>query len=334
MEGPIPFSSTISDSEDETNDSCIIYMIYLSVLLVLSVLTVVLTCWWTTKFFLLFKTRKKLTTIFLFVLTLSSVARLAYFITEIIWRQGECSISVSRCGEEPIYWLSATLFSSAIVINIFNWIYQTLRMKKFITGVRQKQVVHHVLFACFSGLVLLAYFMFLLGVCVFDEGDSVVGRIFTLFYGITFFFIAVVFIFVGWKFYKEYKKFFEDRAKKIKCKIILSITVISSTFAMKGLVNIAYFWGDLNSRFRSEWLRTNTLWYPLLLFFYFTITEIFPTIFLCMGVRSISHQLKKQNEEDNKCNLAITNTSNGTLAESLNSVSNISVARDISRSAP
>ncbi|CAI2373340.1 unnamed protein product [Moneuplotes crassus] len=321
--------SASDDPDEETKDNCIAYKVYLGFLLALSVVTVMLTCWWTTKFCLIFKTRKKLQTLFLFLVTLSSIARLGYFITEFFWRQGECSHSPSRCGEAPVYWLSSTLFSSAIVVNIFNWIYQTLRMRKFITGVRQKQTVHHIVFASFSGLVLVAYIAFVIAMCALDKSEVVLARTFTLIYAITFFLIGVVFIFVGWKFYREYKKFFEEKARKIRMRILLSILVISITFILRGFVNVAYFWIDLNVRFRAQWLRNNSFWYPVLMFSYFTITEIIPTIFLCMGVRNISHQIERKKEENEvQYNLAITDTSNMSITETLNHDSVGSFSRD------
>ncbi|CAI2367664.1 unnamed protein product [Moneuplotes crassus] len=328
MEESIPFVSIILGLREEDRDNCVFYMIFVSLLLMLSLITVILTCWRTTKFILLFKSKKLLTTIFLLLLTLSAIARVSYFSTEIYWRHDQCSVFTSRCKEASVYWLSGTLFTTAMIVYLFNWIYQTLRMKKFITGVRQKQMKHHICFVSLLAIDLLAYAIFVTGVCVFRPSESIVSRLFLLFYGITFLLIALVFIFIGRKLYKEYKRFFEDKAKKIRFKVILSITIISVAFTVKGSVSFAYSWGNILYRYRAEWLKTNSFWYPFLIFLYFTITEIFPTIFLCMGVRSIAHQLHKKRHEDMDYSLSITSTTSGTLEESFKTASDISVIRD------
>ncbi|CAI2374015.1 unnamed protein product [Moneuplotes crassus] len=327
MEISIDSASDIASLSEDSRDNCIIYKVYLGMLVFLSVITVVLTCWWTTKFLLIFKTRKKLTTLFLFLLTLSSIARLGYFIMEIVWRQGNCSSSPSRCGEAPVYWLSSTLFSSAVVVNIFNWVYQTLRMKKFITGVRQKQILCHIIFATLSGIVLLAYLIFVISVCALARVDVILARIFTLIYAITFFLIGLIFIFIGWRFYKEFKKFYEDKTKAIRNRVFMSILVISTTFILKGIVNVAYYWADVNIKFRSEWLKQNAFWYPLLLLVYFGLTEILPTAFLCMGIRNIYHQIERKKEIEPSYNLAMTTSSTESLADTYLSNSVVTINR-------
>lgn len=130
------------------------------------------------------------------------------------------------------------MFSLAVVVNIFNWIYQTKRLEKFITGVRAKQGWLHIGFASFATLVSLAYLFFVVAVCSLDGEYITLMSIFTLVYAITFFFIGAIFAVVGWLFYRKYSSLTETSSAKFRCRIFQSVLVISITFILRGFVNI------------------------------------------------------------------------------------------------
>ena len=214
------------------------FQIYLGIILLISTITVGLTWWWTIKFLRIFRFKKKLQLIFLFTVWLSAIGRVVYFIMEFIWRQGKCSESPSLCSEAPIYWLSSTLFSIAVVINIFNWRYQTIRMKKFREGKRQNQMHIHILFGVFTFIVFISYTGFTLSACYFGKQDDLTFLIFSLIYSGTFLLLGISFVAVGINFYLKFRQVWEDKAKKIKVRIFLSITIISVTFIIRGVLNI------------------------------------------------------------------------------------------------
>ncbi|CAI2367951.1 unnamed protein product [Moneuplotes crassus] len=280
--------------QDEESDTCVYYKIYLGIILFISCGIMAFTIWRTVKFYLRFRCTKKLILIFLLVVCASTVGRVLYFIFEFLWRTGECSMPYNTCAESLMHWLSATLFAIAVVINIFNWIYQTIKMKVFQEGKYKDQTAVHLVFGIFVLVVFLTYIGFVTSSCIFEDSADVIFNIVTLVYAGTFFIIGLTFIIVGINFYRKYKQFNIDQATKIRTRIIMSISVISISFITRGTLNILYYIFDKNARLRREWLKSNSLWFPIIMTAYFIVAEILPTLYLCLGLKVASNQASKK----------------------------------------
>lgn len=294
-------------SDDQ--DSCVFYKVYLGIILSLSTVAMLLIGWWTLKFIRIFRFKKKLQMWFLFLVFGSTIARVANFSFELYWRGEAWSVPPDFWTESSIYWLSSTLFSSAIVISIFSWIYQLLRIKKFQTGERQYQIPHHIAFGSFLAIVFFSYFGFVFTAWLIESEEMTVFRMFKILYSCTFLLIGVTYIVVAVVFYKNLKKILEEQAKSMKTKIIISVIVISSSFLTRAILNLGMYMFNFNARFNRHWLTENQFWFPLTLTFYFLLSEILPTLYIWMSIKSIEKQLHRKNINWDDFNLGITKNS-------------------------
>ncbi|CAI2375170.1 unnamed protein product [Moneuplotes crassus] len=286
---------------------CLFYMIFLGFTLFLSVIAMIFTGFWTIKFIKIFKARRKLQLLFLLLVDASTVGRVAYFIVEIVWRADSCDKSPSICIEVSLYWLSSTLFSAAIVVNIFSWINQTLRIRKFHYGIRSNKTFFYIAFFIFLALISLIYLGFIISACLSTKEEHTMFKVFKIIYGTSFIVLGVFFIIVGAIFYCQLKKIFKTKAKAMKCQIIFSIISISSSFILRSILTFAMFSFYIYARYRERWLRENTIWFPLILALYFIVSEILPTFYLCMSVKMVEKKIiEKEIQEKSNHKLGLT----------------------------
>ena len=140
------------------------------------------------------------------MLRASTIGIIIYFILELTMRRGYWNQPPSIWVEAPMSLMFSILFSSAVVINIFNWIYQTIKIKSIQNGRYQNQVIIHILFAFLILSVFLTYMGFVVASWVLDSDEDLLLRVFTLTYWATFLLIGCSFIFVGINFYHTFKE--------------------------------------------------------------------------------------------------------------------------------
>ncbi|CAI2375465.1 unnamed protein product [Moneuplotes crassus] len=309
--------SISSEMWEYQGQGCTFYKIYLGIILFLSVITMSMIGWWTIKFIRIFGCKKKLQFLFLVTVFGSTIARNVSFSLEFYWRVGQCSIPISLCNEAAVYWLSSTLFSAAVIIHIFSFLYQLLRLKKFREGERQNQKLHHATFAGFIMLILFTYLGFVITACVASREERWIFRIFKILYSSTFLLIAVTYILVAVYFYKKVKGMFLEKAKDLKKRIMFSSVVISFSFFLRACLNIGMYLLEFNSRFNRHWLTNNKFWFPLVLTFYFILSEILPTLYICMSIKNIEKKINEQGHESECSNNNLGFTGISSLRESL-----------------
>lgn len=119
-----------------------------------------------------------------------------------------------------------TLFSAAMLINVFNWLYQTLRLDKLHTGKRRSQWWIHIIFICAQSVIFLMFILITIVTCGLGREYSSLGLLFGTVYGSIFLVIGIAFAVVGIRFYKKLKSISEVKARKIKCRLTMSIIIV------------------------------------------------------------------------------------------------------------
>lgn len=289
-------TSGMDNHEVDESDTWIFYKVYLGIILAISIGTMIWVIFRTFTFVQVFGTNKKLVLTFLLLVWASTVGRVLYFIFEYIWRMGEWSLSTNEWAESLMHWLSSTLFAGAVVVNTFNWIYQTIKMKKFRHYKYRSPLVVHLFFAIFGISVFLTYVGFALSSWLLEHVHDTIFNIFTLIYSASFFIIGVTYLAVGINFYLKFKVFNRTEAEKIKIRVVLSISIISFSFIARGVLNVLYFVLDKQSHLRRQWLKANNIWFPLIMSAYFIISEILPTIYLWIGLRMATNDEIERNK--------------------------------------
>lgn len=217
-------------------------------------------------------------------------------------------------------WFSSALYRGSNLLVEFYSLFRSSNNQHFqleVPNYHCKVIVHKILaVSVFVIAVVFVYFGFILGACLKSTRDNVIFTVFSLIYSASFFFIGVTFAIVGTNFYRKLKQAHPEKAREVRFRIFMSISSISISFIMRGLFNLIYTIFDKNTRYRAGWLKDNNPFYPVIMFLYFLISEILPTIFLCLGVRIATNEYAKTQETEEDNTLGLTKFTN--LKQTLN----------------
>lgn len=142
-----------------------------------------------------------MTLAFLTMVWFTSIFRVLNYAIQLIWRLFDWKEDPNFWTEGSLAWINATCFSAAVTVNIFNWIYQTLRIEQIRTSKRVKQRYIHIMFVVSLVVIFATYFA--LWIQSWTHGKDYYGyKIFTLIYGVNFIIIGNLFMIVGIVFWK------------------------------------------------------------------------------------------------------------------------------------
>ena len=201
------------------------------------------------------------------------------------------------CLEGSVRWFNSAMFASAVVANTFNWIYQTLRITKFHTGIRRNQMGFHIGFASVITLEILVYVGLVLTSCYLADDLPALFPVFGSLYAGTFLFVGIIFSIVGINFYKKFKTYSPENAKKQKCRIFASILIIFTCFMIRG-INIIFtiIFDDSKNEMALNWIDGNSIVSIILLGVYYFIVDVIPSMYLSFSIWMVTEQYKKKME--------------------------------------
>ena len=218
------------------------FRVWASILFILSIFVTGVILFYTIKFIKLIGFRKKMLLAYLFCLCISAFGRVVAQIVDISLKWNHWDRDPNPWRDVPLNWANAAFFAVAIVINIFNWVYLTLRIEKHLEGKRKNQLHFHVAFAIFLILILGLYGM--LTIASWDERFTKISAyIIGISYGATFVMISVAYAFVSRKLFVTYTKLSPDLANKQKLRLFTSWTVIGGSFLLRGKVHLIHILG-------------------------------------------------------------------------------------------
>ena len=238
----------------------------------------------------------KLTLLFLILLSGASIARMVYFIYESLGRHGDWSIPDSEWFEAVWGWLHVTLFSAAMLINVFNWLYQTLRLDKLQTGQRRSQWWIHIIFVWAQSVIFLIYILIVIVTCGLYKDYSWLAPVFGTIYGSIFIIIGISFAVVGIRFYRKLKSISEVKARKIKLRLTMSIIIVWVCFVLRGVSNITTSTTNFTNITEREALREDAILLPILLLAFYLIVDIIPTVYQSFGVKAVIDEKNRQTQ--------------------------------------
>lgn len=280
-------------SQDDTAQSWVKFRIYLGVFLFISTALFLAILAWTYRFIRVFGLTKKLTLLFLILVDISALSRVVEYTGVLIWESGKWYDTPDLWEEGAVTWLHATFFSSAVITNIFNWIYQALRIKKFQSGSRKSQIPYHIAFLV-SQFLVFTFYATLLITNWSDDHDNPQFDFFGVIYGSTYIWVGITFAIVGVRFYKLIHKTSPDTAKTLKKRLFLSMILICLSFWMRGTSIIVAFSLQNQNRFFIEWLKSNNALLPISFLIFYLVVDIFPKLYLCLEVKWITDKEKRR----------------------------------------
>ncbi|CAI2373383.1 unnamed protein product [Moneuplotes crassus] len=284
------------DQYGNQEGGCVRYRIFLTVLLVINTFTFCLITIWTYKFVRVFGIKKKLQLVFLLLVCLSAIGRIVFFSLELAYRKGTCYDPPPACLEGSIHWLNAALLTSAVISNIFNWLYQRLRLDKLRTGVRRQQFGYHLALILTLSLELVLYLGLILLSCAIHGEPHAILQIFGYIYASTFILIGIVFAFVGYIFYRKFKISSPENARKIKNRVIMSVIIIFTSFVIRGINNFIVIILDGEETMRLQWLENDSVPIAVLLSLYFITVDVVPSVYLSYTIKVITQEYKNRHK--------------------------------------
>ncbi|CAI2368695.1 unnamed protein product [Moneuplotes crassus] len=277
-----------SDVSLGNKPSCTKYRIFLTVLLVINTITFALITGWTHKFVKVFRLKKKMQLIFLVLVCLSALGRIFFFGIELAYRKGTCIEPPPICIEGTIHWLNAAMLTSAIISNIFNWLYQTLRLEKMETGSKKDQRGYHIALIVSLVFELIVYLSLTLLACTINNLDKTVFIVFGGIYSSTFLIVGAVFAIAGIIFYTKFKRISPENAKRIKLRVIISIFIIFTSFLIRGATNLIVVILEGDETMRLQWLEKESIGVAIGLSIYFIVVDIIPSVYLSYSIKVIT----------------------------------------------
>lgn len=205
------------------------------------------------------------------------------------------------------------LFLSGIIFNLFNWLYQTAEIKYFLDRTTNHQrTLNLMLIGLQITLSSLLILLFTISWVVQLQIITVI-KIFSVIFSLWYLFISGAFTFAGLYFYRKLVEFSAAKAQQMKKRIIWSVTLISSTFFIRGWFNLIRVIMKLDKLFISQSLKENTIYYPLFIFFYFTIVDILPIWFQMLATKIVIDHYQRKLGSINSQNFGanITDTNSG-----------------------
>ena len=213
---------------------------------------------------------------------------------ELIWRNDKWHQDPPICIEGTLHWFTAAVLALAVITNIFNWLYQTLRIEKFKTGKRKNQTCYHIFFVIalifeifiYLGLSMVAWFFF--------KDEPILYRVFSGLYALTFIVVGLTFAIVGIKFYVKFKGASPEFAMKKRFQIFASIAIIFISFLIRGSNNLFAAIVGKDFTLRLEWLENPSFWVAIGAGFYYMIVDVVPSVYLSLGIWIITHEYKER----------------------------------------
>lgn len=284
---------SISSHQEEAN-LCTKYRIFLSILLVINAMAFALITAFTYKFIKVFRLTKKLQFMFILLVCFASLGRIIFFIIELAYRNGNWNIPPPTWVEASIHWMNSALLTSAVITNIFSWLYQTLRLDKLLTGNRRNQLGYHIALAVTLTLEVLVLVGLVLLTCVIYGEDPILVTIFAVFYSMTFIIVAFAFATVGIIFYWKFKKVSPEHAKQKRNRVMLSIFIIFTTFMIRGINNLVNSLNGTEGSLTLRWLDDDYILYNILWMFYAIIVDAVPSIYLSYSIYLVTQEYRNR----------------------------------------
>lgn len=245
----------------------------------------------TFRFVRVFGTHQKLQVFFLAMTGVTMIGKIIYFATEMTWRLKNCFYTPTVWVEDTIFWFSDTAFTIAVVGNIFHWIFIRIRITKCHSP-KQDLLYNNagIGFVIWTILVGVIYAGILVQAWAFGQDDTRGSKTFILIYSVLFLFIAGIYFVAATSFYRSLKRVNEGRAKNMKCRIILSVFFISSSFLARGILTLLQYGFNIFEEIRTGAMRTQSCLLIATLFIIYICIDLLPTAYLCWSIRVAEHQ--------------------------------------------
>ena len=285
----------LENVQKEGEGSWIYYRVSIIILLVFAVIVALWIYYSTVQFLRFVGWGKRMQIAFLLCLCLSATGKVGMIIREFVIRWDNCKNGLGVWEDVSLHWLNSTLFSVAITINIFNWIYQTLRLDKFKTGKRRTQWPYHLAFVLSVSLLFGVFAAIVLTSCLTADGhEGMAYNIVAFSFASSFLVLAITFAIVGINLYRKFRQVSHTQARLQKPRIFTSISVIFIWFMIKGIL-LLIFMADFNrDGVIIDWLAENQNYMALILMVYIIIVDFVPTLYQCLSIKWLTHDILKQ----------------------------------------
>ena len=211
----------------ETDYDCPIFKVISGILAGIWAVVFAMQFYETYQFIKIYRFRSKWLIMYFIMLNITIILRMAYHAQEVLLLYGSWTKSISRCVDGVLSFVTVAVFASAIVFNIFNWLYQIIDINKYFGSNRIPKIFIDVALVVIqiwlTGVIILLFYVFWSFTTDYLYFADKVGWIISSIY----FVLSLLFIIVGIYYYINLKSFSITKAIQMKRRIILSIFFIS-----------------------------------------------------------------------------------------------------------
>lgn len=270
-------------------------------------------CWMflllgTYQFFKMYKFSNKLLLMFFVMLNLSMIFRTVYFFYQAPYKYRSWR-AVPKWGLSIILYINNLFYSSAILFNLFNWVYHIVTINSYLKNRDDQRRLNIVIILLVAMQIfnVLVFAVFLLG--GWGAPETAFGNIKRINDGIMasfFFILATMFLIAGIILYRRISAVSIAKAKVMKKRIIISIILIWIPVFIRCIFDFLDVGLRFHYPFREKSLRENSISYPIFYIFFFTFLDLLP-----MGFQYITVQMVIRHYSQKVSNYMSISTSKG-----------------------
>lgn len=216
------------------------------------------------------------------MLNISIIMRGVNFIWVMGYKFHDCNAQLPQCGEGSLNWGNMVFFVSALIFNIFNWLFTRLKIENLTsstwsseTRLKVSLIIFHIPIAAFGFSTFIVY-------CGLDVTFENSIHFYRAVASVAYLSVSVAFIVVGKMFYNTLKRYSIVQAKEKRKSLIISISVVAIFFFIRGVFNIIRASTAYEVPFENKAWTQNDIGFPIYIFLYLFLWDILPIILITM----------------------------------------------------